>query len=367
MKFIDWSVRYSAFIQMHGQPLLDLSFYVSSQNYSEITRPIFNTIQSFPLPYLTPPHLRKEAKKRAGHLGLSALDIDTEDGDKSTQPSIIPESLTRGKQTVSSLLAASPETNAQIRLDALATDFFDAIQELKGRKKYLVSNSHMSSLDCLALGFMSLMLYPQLPQPWLAKTMRTKFPDLAKWVEELKDEVWGDVVSVDDAILTKDGNANAVQQKKTELPWHAPDSRGILNVGSVFWASLADSIPIVGQQRKDNRLRRYGGKDTEKDTGSEVWKYVATVGGLLAAVGMVAGYALHQGMIQLPESLAGKKHDEKENTQGLSDFGEAGQALFAFADQLDGQRQRELERSDAPTVEVEIDLGKDGIARDRLV
>ncbi|ESZ93154.1 hypothetical protein SBOR_6481 [Sclerotinia borealis F-4128] len=343
---------YSAFIQVHGQPLLDLSLYVSSQNYSEITRPIFNTIQSFPLPYLTPPHLRAEAKKRTEYLGLSALDIDTEDGDKSREPSIIPESLRRGKHTVSSLLAASPETNAQIRLDALATDFFESIQELKGKKRHLVSNSHMSSLDCLALGFMSLMLYPKLPQPWLAKTMREKFPDLVKWVEELKDEVWGGVVSVDDAMLTKAGNANAVQQKKLQLPWQAPESRGILNVGSVFLASLADSVPIVGQQRKDNRMRRYGGEETEKNTDSQVWRYVTTVGSLVATVGLVAAYALHQGLIHFPESWPGKKDDECDNTQGLGDLGEAGQALFSFADQINSsvQRQREMERSNAPTV-----------------
>ncbi|KAA8575905.1 hypothetical protein EYC84_006070 [Monilinia fructicola] len=298
---------YSAFIQVHGQPLLDLSLYVSSHNYSEITRPIFNTIQSFPLPYLTPPHLRTEAKKRTEYLGLSSLDIDTEDGDKSREPSIIPESLRRGKQTVSSLLAASPETNAQIRLDALATDFFESIQELRGKKKYLVSNSYMSSVDCLALGFMSLMLYPNLPQPWLAKTMRKKFPDLVEWVEELKNEVLGGAVNVDDAMLTKSANANAVQQKKMHLPWQAPESRGILNVGGVFLANLADSMPIVGQRRKDNRMRRYSGEETGKDTGSQLWRYVATVGGLVAAVGLVTGYALHQGLMQLPEKLARKE------------------------------------------------------------
>ncbi|RAL58907.1 hypothetical protein DID88_009327 [Monilinia fructigena] len=327
---------YSAFIQVHGQPLLDLSLYVSSHNYSEITRPIFNTIQSFPLPYLTPPHLRTGAKKRTEYLGLSSLDIDTEDGDKSREPSIIPESLRRGKQTVSSLLAASPETNAQIRLDALATDFFESIQELKGKKEYLVSNDHMSSIDCLALGFMSLMLYPNLPQPWLAKTMREKFPDLVKWVEELKNEVFGGVVNVDDAMLTKSANANAVQQKKMHLPWQAPEISC--------------------------------GEETGKDTGNQVWRYVATVGGLVAAVGLVTGYALHQGLIQLPENWPGKKDNESEKIQGLSDLGEAGQALFAFADQMDSsvQRQRELKTRNASTVEVDVDLGQDGIVRDRL-
>ncbi|QSZ36462.1 hypothetical protein DSL72_006341 [Monilinia vaccinii-corymbosi] len=358
---------YSALIQVHGQPLLDLSLYVSSQNYSGITRPIFNTIQPFPLPYLTPPHLRAEAKKRTEYLGLSSLDVDTGDGDKSREPSIIPESLRRGQHTVSSLLAASPETNAQIRLDALATAFFEPIQELKGKKKYLVTNSYMSSVDCLALGFMSLMLYPNLPQPWLARTMRKKFPDLVKWVEELKNEVFGGVVNVHDAMLTKSGHANAVQQKEMNLPWQVPEPRGLRHVGGVFLASLADSIPIVGQHRKDDRLRRSGGGETVRDT-SPVWRYVATVGSLVAAVGLGAGFALHQGLIQLPENRPGKKDDESEKTQDLGDIGDAVQALFAFADQMDPsvQRQRESETRNGPTVEVDVDLGQDGIARDRL-
>ncbi|KAF7854132.1 uncharacterized protein EAF02_011750 [Botrytis sinoallii] len=359
---------YSAFIQMHGQPLLDLSLYVSSKNYSEITRPIFNTIQSFPLPYLTPPHLRAEAKKRTEYLGLDALDIDSEDDKSRDQPSIIPESLRRGKQSVSSLLKASPETNAQIRLDALASDFFSAIRELKGNKKYLVSHEKLSSLDCLALGFMSLMLYPQLPQPWLQKTMRKKFPDLVEWVEKLKDEAWNGVVGLDDALLTKSGNsgnANAVQQKKGSLPWQAPEARGILNIGGVFLAGLADSLPIVGQQRKDNRMRRYGGeKEKDTDAGS-IWKYVITAGSLVAAVGLVAGYALHEGLIQMPDSWSGKKDDEIEKTQSVDDLGEAGQALFAFADHMDEsvQRQRELERNDKPIVEVDVDVGQNGVMR----
>ncbi|EDN98128.1 hypothetical protein SS1G_12985 [Sclerotinia sclerotiorum 1980 UF-70] len=365
---------YSAFIQMHGQPLLDLSLYVSSQNYTEITRPIFNTIQSFPLPYLTPPHLRTEAKKRTEYLGLSSLDIDTEDGDKSRDSSIIPESLRRGKQTVSSLLAASPETNAQIRLDALATDFFESIQELKGKKRYLVSDSQISSLDCLALGFISLMLYPELPQPWLSRTMRRKFPLLVKWVQELKDEMWHAVVTLDDAMLTQ-SSANAVQQNKI-LPWQAPESCGILNVGGIFWTSLADSLPVVGQRRKDNRMHRYSGeagKDSSSSSGSNIWTYITTAGSLVAAFGLVAGYALHEGLIQIPEHWPGKKENENENgsksgnTQSLNDLGEAGQTLFAFADHMDEsfqrERQRELEGSNKSIVEVDVDVGKDGIVR----
>ncbi|PQE25346.1 mitochondrial import receptor subunit (Tom37) protein [Rutstroemia sp. NJR-2017a BBW] len=345
---------YSTFVEVHGQPLLDLSLYVSSQNYSKITRPIFNTIQPFPLPYLTPPHIRGVAKKRTEYLGLSALDLDAEGNENAREKSIIPESLRIGRQTVSSLLAASPETNAQIRLVSLATEFFEPLQELKAKKKFLVSNTQFSSLDCLAFGFMSLMLYPQLPQPWLARTMRIKFPDLCKWVEELKEDLYGGVVAVDDAMLTK--TANAVQREKSRLPWQAPENGGVLNVGGAFLASLADSIPVVGQVRKDGRMRRVGGKYApDEETGSPVWRYVATVGSVVAAVGVLAGYAFHQGLIEWP----GARGKKEETTQELSDLGDAGQALFAFANQLDFEReqQKTLERNQTgPTAEVDVDV-----------
>lgn len=182
------------------------------------------------------------------------------------------------------------------------------------------------------------MFYPQLPQPWLQKTMRKKFPDLVRWVKELNDEMWG-VVTLDDALLT--GRADAVQRMKEQvLPWQAHEARGILNVGSVFLGALVDSLPIVGQQRKESRMRQYSGGEETANSGSRVWRYVATVGSVVAAVGLVAGYALHQGLIQVPENWPGKKEDEGEKTQGLNDLGEAGQALFAFADQMDGSVQK---------------------------
>lgn len=147
---------------------------------------MYNTIQSFPLPYLTPPSVRAAAKQRTAHLGLSSLDIDTEDYPSSHGDSVIPPSLRVPRNTVSSLLAASPEKSAQIRLDALTTDFLEPLQKLRNGKRFLVSDRQFSSLDCLVLAYLSLMLVPELPQPWLAKTMQRKFPDMCTWMAELR-------------------------------------------------------------------------------------------------------------------------------------------------------------------------------------
>ncbi|KAH8669612.1 Tom37 C-terminal domain-containing protein [Tricladium varicosporioides] len=333
-------IAFSSFVESNGQPLIDLSLYVSSHNYSVVTRPLYNTIQSFPLPYLTPPSIRTTAKQRTEQLGLSSLDIDTEEGDNSLEKSIIPESLRRPRNTVSSLLAASPETNAQIRLDALATDFFEPLQRIKGGKQYLVSNSHFSSLDCLALGYLSLMLIPELPQPWLAKTMRQKFPDLCTWTEELGANIFGGPVDVGDAFLSQveGGTESSKSKSKSPLPWKAPYNGGVIGVGKVFLSSMADSIPIVGQLRRNTRMRQHGGKTTGDEMEASSWQALTTVGSIVAGLGLAAGYMFHQGLISLP---SGEEPEKTRNSTGLDAFGDAGAALSIYANSMDVEAQRQ--------------------------
>jgi len=358
-------IAFSSFVESHGQPLIDLSLYVSSQNYSAVTRPLYNTIQSFPLPYLTPPAVRAAAKQRTEHLGLSSLDIDAEDGKPSQEQSIIPESLRRPKNTVSSLLAASPEASAQIRLDALATDFLEPLQMLKGKKQFFVSDSQFSSLDCLALGYLCLMLIPELPQPWLSKTMRTKFPELCKWTEGMRDTVFSKNVSLNDALLTKLGDSELdVRLRRLRgrghLPWKAPENRGAAAVGGAFVTSLADSIPVIGQLRRNTRMRQHGGMTPGEGTQDSRWGYLYAIGGLIAGLGVLGGYLFQQGLISSPFN------EEEEKSRGLESFGEAGQALSFLADQMDVQVQRErmVERNyshGAPIAEVDIEIEKDGV------
>lgn len=358
---IDW--RFSSFVESHGQPLLDLSLYVSSQNYTEITRPLYNKIQPFPLPYLTPPAVRAAAKIRTEHLGLSSLDIDTEDNDASTEPSIIPQSLRRPRQTVSSMLASAPETNAQIRLDALATDFFEPMQALRRKKQFFVSDSQFSSLDCLALGYMALMLTPELPQPWLAKTMQAKFPGLCKWTEELKVEVYGkERTTLEDAspVATTDADLDARLKRlrgRGHLPWMPPYNRDAISVGSVFLSSLAGSIPVVGQLSKNTRTKQHG-KPSQNETQGTSWQYWGLAGSLITTLGLVGGYMFQQGLLSLP----GEK-PEKQRSVGLGAFGEAGEALGLYANQLDAaaQQQRMLEQSQGEPI-VEIEVERDGIS-----
>lgn len=353
---------FSSFVESHGRPLLDLSLYVSSENYTAITRPLYNTIQSFPLPYLTPNSIRAAAKIRTEHLNLSGLDIDTEDGARK-EHSIIPESLRTSRTTVTSLLAATPETNARIRLDALARDFLQPLQDLLGKKKYLASDEQLSSLDCLALGYLSLMLIPELPQPWLSKTMRTHFQGLCAWTQDLREEVLGPPVTVDDAFLKDHGDSSTGREKRQRrtsfLPWEAPHNGGVIGIGGAYLSSLADSIPLVGQYKRSTLELQHSENAPEDEHGPA--RHALTVAtGLLAGIGLLVGYMFHQGFISL-----GNEEPERQRGNGLDAFGEAGAALSVYANQMDAQVQRqkaleaEVNRLHTQPV-VEVDIGPNG-------
>ncbi len=341
-------------MECHGQPLLDLSLYISSQNYVAVTRPVYNKIQSFPLPYLTPPSIRAAAKLRTEHLGLSSLDIDTDDQNPSPEASIIPASLRRPKHTVSSMLAASPETSAQIRLNALTTDFFEPLQDLKGNKQFFVSDNQFSSLDCLALGYLALMMVDELPQPWLKRTMEQKFPGLYRWTEDLSGTVFGrEKATLEDAFLvaTSDSELDARLKRlrgRGNLPWKSPYNRSAFDVGKAFVSNLAESIPVVGQMSKNTRMKQHGGSGDEGQSSS--WQYLGLIGSLIAGVGLGIGYMFQQGLILLPG-----EEPEKPET---NDFGHLGDALGFYGSRADAtpQRQTTVESTlhGQPVVEIEI-------------
>lgn len=305
--------RFSSFIESQGQPLLDLSLYVSTQNYTNITRPIYNTIQSFPLPYFTPPTVRAAAKTRTEFLGLSSLDIDSDDVDHTTNNrSIIPESLRLPHQTVSSLLAAAPENKAQIRLDNLATSFFTPLHALRGSKRFFITSTEPTSLDCLAFGYLSLCLLPDLPQPWLARTMRQKFPNLCAFVHDLQRSFFGGPASVVDAF-----HVNYDATDKGILPWCKPDQGGLLAIGGMLVNGIVDSIPGVAQLRRSSRLQETTTEEPDEEKEFEMVKayyqrqeFLISVGSIAAGMALLVGYMFHQELIVVNDKPFVRPNDD---------------------------------------------------------
>src|SRR5256885_49133 len=162
--------RYSSFIEANGQALLDLSLYVSSKNYYTVVRGLYSAILPWPLQYTIPPKLRSAAKARTAHLGLSSLDMDAAEPSTDTKSHpAIPQSLaTTPTATVTSILT-QPHHSAQFRLSSLAAAFFTPLHALRTKTstRYLLG-PHPTTLDCLALAYLSLALLPDLPSPFLA-------------------------------------------------------------------------------------------------------------------------------------------------------------------------------------------------------
>lgn len=305
---------FSSFVESQGQALLDLSLYVSSENYNAVTRPLFSTIQSFPLTWIAPQKLRAAAKARTAHLGLSALDIDADDAAPPAEPSVVPESLRRPQQpTVTSLLAAHPESAAQIRLAALATAFFAPLQHLRGQRRFFVA-ARPTSLDCLALGYLALALFPDLPSPWLADCLRRDFPQLCAFVHDAQRLFFGGAVALADAGLALPEVADAERERRARgkgaLPWTRDENGGLLAVGAVLVAHVADSIPVVAQLVRARRMQEAVERAAEEDpeAGDELALaqhriearrrevYVA-VGSVVAGLGLFVGFMFQQGIL----------------------------------------------------------------------
>ncbi len=334
--------------------MTDLSLYVSSRNYASATRPAYASILTWPNQWITPSNRRAAAQARTQHLGLSAWNLDAPD-DVSVKPhdpsgaDRIPESLPRrppaSRKSVTSLLS-EPQHQHRFRLQALTRRFLQPLQDRLGKKSFLLSDDAPVSVDCWAVAYLSLALYPALPEPWLADLMRSEFGRLCAYVHHLRDMFFGGPVRVEDALDGRDGDAatddrveaerNARARGKGTLPWKAPERGGLMAIGSLLVTNVVDSIPLVDQFRATNRLARAADdgdlNETEKTQlravatarRKELVAQIVTVG---AGLSGFVGYLFYAGIL----SLSSEEEVEEDEKQNLADMGEAG-AMLAMAD-----------------------------------
>ncbi|KAI9768735.1 MAG: hypothetical protein M1840_004730 [Geoglossum simile] len=324
-------IAFSSLVEANGRSLLDISLFVSSKNYETVTRPLYSTILPWPIQYFTPPKLRSAAKARTEHLGLSALDVDLPNEKGTSQASAsaaaqIPQSLKRPKETVTTLLT-QPVHASQFRLDALMTTVLEPLQELLGEKRFFFSDKQISSLDCLVLGYLALFLYPDLPQSWLADTMRSKYAKLCGYADDLRGRFLGCPITIHDFRIANQksslqGREDSRALHYTVLPWVKPEKRGFSQVGSLLLENIADSLPLSQHLPKANRtnittsdVQAKGPEPSNNGSGlgrTPKPQVLAIAAGVSAAL----GYLFYVGL-----SIG-----EKQKTS-LHDLGEAGAIL----------------------------------------
>lgn len=145
----------------------------------------------------------------AEHLGLSDLNIDDDRTAEQARGSAtgestdgflrIPERLRPRRRGVKAAL--SPEQTALFRLEAVARSTLGVLADLKsgvglGDERFFFGSERPTSLDCLAFGYLALMLVPEVPRPWLRDVVRRRYESLALFVDNTRDELFGgDVAS----------------------------------------------------------------------------------------------------------------------------------------------------------------------------
>lgn len=309
---------FSSFVESHAQPLLDLSLYVTSQNYYSGTSPAYGAILQWPNQWILPPQIHAAAKARTEPLGLSSLDLEATEEQRKRDHSAavaagrIPQNfISRPRETVSNLLGRTSHQH-QFRLEALTGELFGPLEELLSDKTHLLSDRAPSSLDCLAVGYLSLALIPDLPLSWLRDSMQRKAPRLSQYIERMRSALFG-AVNVADAFHT---NASS------QLPWQAPERANLASVGKSLLTSLAESTPILKDLRLNNRLRETvessdaGLSEVESKSLSDyargqkkdtLLSVAAVVGGLAAMV----GYMIHNGVFSAKHQEEGEEEEDQ--------------------------------------------------------
>lgn len=217
----------------------------------------------------------------------------------------------RPRDTVSSLLGRTVQQN-QFRVEALTAEFFEPLEAMIDHKPYLLSadeDTGPCSLDCIALGYLSLALVPDLSSPWMRDAMHSKAPLLSTYTERLRRRCFGDAA-------VEVGHAFLLQPSPTTspLPWRAPERISVAAVSTTLLDSLADSTPFLREVRRNNRLKKLAESPESGFAGVEskaVSQYadarkkdmyisIATVvTGLVAMV----GYMVHVGLISSEQSM----------------------------------------------------------------
>ena len=247
-----------------GQSVLDLSLYVSSDNYASVTRPAISRQLPWPHQWSIPSQKRSTAKARTDHLGVSALDNDnfTDAQEKHTSTSsgsgIIPESLRISRTSVMELVKR-PQHAARFRLDALADAFLGPLQQLLGKKTYMLSDDQPSSLDSVALAYLALAYTPQLPHPWLREIMTARYPELCAYVDRLSIGYFGGPVHVSHASLGSEDDSdkadtNPHAEDSKFLPWRRSERKGFTTAGSAFLNATLDSLPLAKHFQRSSIL-----------------------------------------------------------------------------------------------------------------
>lgn len=334
------SLAITSFLELNAQILLDISLYVSFENYRHATRPAFTKILPWHANYIIPPQRRSAARLRTSHLGISSLDVDNVHEDMSNRPAgfeavgkepgFEEETQKRAslllprKDTLRGLLQR-PENASIFKLHALADNFFGPLQDALQDRTWLLDTEEPTAADCLLYGYLSLMLYPQVPQDWLGSTMRKKYQQLAAYTKRMHARLT--LATNPDTVLAlasrKADESEWTDGQKLSLPWSKPTSSTFAETARSIGVGLWDQIPLLAKPNSLQLQNARGPSAFEKHA-------PAVLLSTTTSIAIAAYVAVRFGWIIWPHGedvqIFGRKR--------LADLGHLGAALgFGFGSQ----------------------------------
>lgn len=203
----------------------------------------------------------------------------------------------------------------------------------------MVSHDRPSSLDCLAFAYLALSLLPDVPQQWLADSMKSRYPALCVYVKDLAQEFFGGPVKVEDAfpylqpkLSTELDDDQKGTKVKSMLPWRMPQQQILKSATMTILEGTFDSIPILGglhnsriSKQESSPIGRISNESTSLREGDspgrrDVRPIILAAGTVLVALG---SYLACSGLLNFSAGWM------TPNKRTLSDMGEAGAMLSA--------------------------------------
>lgn len=313
--------------------------------------------------YYTPGVIRSQAKARTAGLGVTALDIDTNEPPASAVAPAGTPHTTASTQTQSPSILTATEGASTFKLTNLVHDFLRPLQARLGSSRYFFG-SDPSTLDCLAAGYLSLCFFPELPHPWLANEMKKEFPRMCGYLNDIRTPMLGKFVNANETLAYTRGSLERGETPATELPW------GVVERGDLPWMSgfLVDcALDAVGlgrgaevrKRKQQEREQSMDPEDLERKRKMEAAIRNLRIRSVLTTAGGVAaflGYCIWSGFLQIKlkeeveeeeevvvEEEAKEGKDGDDHTQAMIE----GPSGFGFAGAILGLRRQPVTPDDS--------------------
>ncbi|KAH7320024.1 putative metaxin [Stachybotrys elegans] len=301
-------VAYSAYLSTHAAPLLDLSLYVSAANWVGATRPAYSELLKFPLTWTVPPLIRAEAVKRSEHLGLAELDRDFDANGGlhlSDGRDALPETFRRHLPTTTKKTLTeemTPEQAVAIRLYRLSENCLSTLESLLSEAKdtketpKFFPGASISSLDCLAYGYLALMREPPVPRPFLKDFMVRAAPMVCKFIDHMK---------------------TMHHESASRVPWTTATEASTLQVTNRLLDTTIRSLPSLGEYYVGEARRRAD----EGIRGIDRSAFALVLSVLTTSAALGYGYFMYKSLLPF-----GRKTQVWTSHRATAGFGQMGQA-----------------------------------------